>query len=71
MSIYKSKAGKEKSLALYDKQLLKLDMPFSDIYVKTSFGKTHIVETGNRAGKPRILRRRDFGKADVCCPKEN
>lgn len=55
MSIYKSQAGKEKSLALYDKQLLKLNMPFSDIYVKTSFGKTHLVETGNRAGKPLLV----------------
>lgn len=55
MSIYKSQAGKEKSLALYDKQLLKLNMPFSDIYVKTSFGKTHLVETGNRTGKPLLV----------------
>lgn len=38
MGIYKSQDGKEESLALYDKQLLKLNMPFSDIYVKTSFG---------------------------------
>lgn len=51
MSIYKSQAGKEKSLALYDRQLLKLNMPFSDMYVKTSFGKTHLVETGNKTGK--------------------
>ena len=43
MSIYKSQKGKEKSLFLYDKQLSKLNMPFSDIYVKTSFGKTHAV----------------------------
>lgn len=55
MSIYKSKVGKEKSLALYDKQLLKLNMPFSDIYVKTSFGKTHLVETGNKTGKPLLV----------------
>lgn len=55
MSIYKSKDGKEKSLALYDKQLLKLNMPFSDIYVKTSFGKTHLVEIGNKTGKPLLV----------------
>ena len=30
-------------------------MPFSDIYVKTSFGKTHVVETGNKAGKPLLV----------------
>lgn len=55
MSIYKSKDRKEKSLALYDKQLLKLNMPFSDIYVKTSFGKTHLVETGNKTGMPLLV----------------
>ncbi len=55
MGIYKSQDGKEESLALYDKQLLKLNMPFSDIYVKTSFGKTHLVETGNKAGKPLLV----------------
>ena len=46
MSIYKSQKGREESLLLYDKQLLKLGKSFSDIYVETSFGKTHIVETG-------------------------
>lgn len=55
MSIYKSKEGKEKSLALYDEQLSKLNVPFSDIYVNTSFGKTHLIETGNKAGKPLLV----------------
>ena len=55
MGIYKSREAKEKSLALYDKQLLKLNTPFSDIYVKTSFGNTHLVETGNKAGKPLLV----------------
>lgn len=55
MSIYKSQDGRERSLDLYDKQLLKLNMPFSDIYVKTSFGNTHIVETGNKTGKPLLV----------------
>ena len=55
MSIYKSQAGKEKSIALYDKQLSKLNMPFTDIYVKTSFGKTHLVEIGNKTGKPLLV----------------
>ncbi len=55
MGIYKSKAGKRQSLALYDMQLKKLNVPFTDIYVKTSFGKTHLVETGNKAGKPLLV----------------
>lgn len=55
MSIYKSEKGKEKSLRLYDKQLSELDMPFTDIYVETSFGKTHIIEVGNKTGKPLLI----------------
>lgn len=50
MSIYKSPKGRESSLALYDRQLFKLGKPFSDIYVQTSFGRTHIVELGNSQG---------------------
>ena len=55
MGIYKSKEGKIKSLDLYDKQLIKLNMPFSDIYVETSFGRTHLIETGNKTGKPLLV----------------
>lgn len=55
MSIYKSQKGREKSLALYDRQLSKLGKSFLDIYVETSFGKTHIVETGNRNGSPLLV----------------
>ena len=55
MGIYKSKEGKIKSLDLYDKQLIKLNVPFSDIYVETSFGRTHLIETGNKTGKPLLV----------------
>lgn len=55
MSIYKSQKGRERSLELYDRQLLKLGKYFSDIYVETSFGKTHIVETGNIKGIPVLV----------------
>ena len=55
MSIYKSQKGREESLLLYDKQLLKLGKSFLDIYVETSFGKTHIVETGNKKGIPLLV----------------
>lgn len=55
MSIYKTKSGREKSLELYDKQLLKLGKSFSDIYVQTSFGKTHIVEIGNSNETPLLV----------------
>lgn len=55
VSIYKSENGKKKSLSLYDKQLSKLNMSFTDIYVETSFGKTHIIEIGNKDGKPLLV----------------
>lgn len=54
-SIYITKAGKESSLRLYDSQMSKLGVPFSDLYVSTSFGKTHVLETGNLSGKPLLV----------------
>ncbi|MGN0509873.1 MAG: alpha/beta fold hydrolase [Ruminococcus sp.] len=55
MGIYKSEKGKESSLKLYDEQIKKLGVPYEDIYVNTSFGKTHLIETGNRSGKPLLV----------------
>lgn len=55
MGIYKSKQGKQSSLQLYDKQLQKLGIPFYDSYLTTSFGKTHVVETGNLSKKPLLV----------------
>lgn len=50
-TIYKNEYGKTETLALYDRQLSKLNCEFKDIYVATSVGLTHIVETGNLHGK--------------------
>lgn len=55
MSIYKTPEGRLQSLELYDKQLKKLDTPCSDIYIDTSYGKTHLVLTGNPAGIPLLV----------------
>lgn len=55
MGIYKSKTGRLKSLELYDKQLSKLNMAFTDIHVDTSYGKTHLIEIGNKDGKPLLV----------------
>ena len=54
-TIYKSERGKEDILNLYDSQLSRLTIPWKDIYVDTSFGKTHIIETGNMQGKPLLF----------------
>lgn len=55
MATYHSDECRTKSLALYNKQIKKLNMPFSDIYIKTSFGRTHLIETGNKNGKPLLV----------------
>lgn len=55
MSIYRTPKGREESLALYDRQLEKLGISFKDIYVETSFGRSHIVETGNFFGRPLLV----------------
>ena len=54
-TIYKTPAGREAVLRLYDAQLKKLGRPYADLYVDTSFGKTHLVETGNPSGPPLLI----------------
>lgn len=55
MTIYKSEKGKEEILALYDKQLKRLKGAYSDKWVSTSLGRTHLIETGNPAGIPLLV----------------
>ena len=40
---------------MYDQQLSRLPVPWRDIYVQSSFGKTHVVETGNLHGEPLLV----------------
>lgn len=55
MGIYKSAQGKEAILSLYDSQLNRLSHPYEDKYIDTSFGKTHLIETGNFSGIPLLV----------------
>lgn len=55
MSIYKSQKGKEEILALYEEQLKRLETAYKDLWVSTSFGKTHLIETGNAEGEPLLV----------------
>ena len=55
MSIYKSDKDKEAILSLYERQLERLDKKFEDIYIDTTFGKTHLIETGNFTGVPLLV----------------
>lgn len=54
-TIYKSEKGKKAILDLYDRQLARVENPCKDIYVETSFGSTHIIETGNPSGEPLLF----------------
>ena len=54
-SIYKSEKGKKEILDLYDAQLSRIACPYQDIYVDTSFGKTHLIETGDRQKDPLLV----------------
>ena len=55
MTIYKSIDGKAKMMELYDKQLDRLKYPYSDKWISTSFGRTHLIETGNLSGIPLLV----------------
>ena len=54
-TIYRTEEGKKKILDLYDRQLERLDVPYKDIYVETSFGTTHVIGTGSFSGEPLLL----------------
>lgn len=54
-SIYRSEEAKKAVLDLYNRQIAELHIPFKDLYVDTSFGKTHLIECGNFNGKPLLV----------------
>ena len=54
-SIYKSEEGKKQIIDLYDSQLKRLSVPYRDVYVETSFGRTHLIETGDLNGEPLLV----------------
>lgn len=54
-SIYRSEKAKQAVLDLYDAQMKALNIPYNDIYVETTFGKTHLIECGNPSGKPLLV----------------
>ena len=55
MTIYKSSEGKAKILALYDAQFQRLQHEYSDLWVDTQFGRTHLIQTGNPDGIPLLV----------------
>lgn len=53
-SLFKTEAGKNEILSLYDQKLNELNIDFEYIQVDTSFGKTNIIATGD-ASPPIII----------------
>lgn len=51
-SIYQSEQSKKTVWALYDRQMEDLKIPYTDLYVDTAFGRTHLIECGNRNSTP-------------------
>lgn len=54
-SIYRNENAKKAVFELYDRQIEELNIPYKDLYVDTSFGKTHLIECGNLNGKPLLV----------------
>ncbi|MGK0386906.1 MAG: pimeloyl-ACP methyl ester carboxylesterase [Patiriisocius sp.] len=54
-SLYKSEIGKKEIFELYDQKLKELNIKYLSKVVKTSYGDTHIISTGNASNPPIIL----------------
>lgn len=67
MSIYRNEKGKEEILLLYNQQLKRLSTPYSDRWVSTSFGNTHLVETGNLEGSPLLVFHGGMQQLHIIC----
>lgn len=50
--VYKDQQSMDKMLKLYDKQMTLLGVDYSEKYIETSFGKTHVVIAGDAAKPP-------------------
>ncbi len=54
-TIYKTKDSRQAVRKLYEEQLSKLGCAFQDIWIHTSFGETHLIETGHPGGPPLLV----------------
>lgn len=53
--LYKSKNAKDLIMTLYDEKLNSLEIVYDEIDVKTSFGRTRVIKTGNENGQKIVL----------------
>lgn len=64
LSLYKSAEGKEEILSIYDQKLKDLNIAYESFDVNTSFGRTHVLKTGQPTNPPLLL----FHGANGCAP---
>ncbi len=53
--IYKSPEGKARCMAIYDAVLAHWPVPYTQLYLPTRFGSTHIIASGPKDAPPLIL----------------
>jgi pimeloyl-ACP methyl ester carboxylesterase len=54
-ALFKSPAGKKEILSLYDEKLEELNIDYRSLFVETTFGKTHVIVTGDASNPPLIV----------------
>ena len=54
-TIYRSAAGEAEFLALYDRFLSRLDIPYESRTLETRFGTTHLLVAGSVGAQPLML----------------
>ncbi len=55
ISVYKSEKHKTELCALYDMALKKWPVPYTELFLETRCGRTHVIRCGNENGKPVVL----------------
>ncbi len=63
-TLFKSATGKKEILDLYDQKLEELDIADESIYLETTFGRTHVLRTGDPSLPPLLL----IHGANGCAP---
>lgn len=54
-SLFRSESGREAIFKLYDQKLEALNITYDTRFINTSFGKTHVIVTGDSANPPLVL----------------
>lgn len=54
-SLYKNQKAKTNIMSLYEEKLNSLQIDFNEIDIKSSYGNTRVIKTGNENGKPIVL----------------